>query len=263
MMAERTAVVAINEFGWFDLGTSDAEAGRNFYAQLLGWAAEVVPDPQAGGYGFFKKDGKEVAGVGPLMNPAQPTAWTPYVLVADANATAAKIREAGGTVLTDPFDVMGQGWMAIVQDPAGAVFGIWQPGAHAGVELRDAPGSVIWVDSMSRDVEASKRFYEAVFGWKPEAFESNGAGEYWTFNKDGRGIAGVFPPMEGMPDQVPSYWQIHLGVTDADGVARRAAELGGTVQAGPFDIPTVGRYASIADPQGASFGILQPLPREG
>jgi len=262
-MSEQPTVNALNEFGWFDLSSSDPERARNFYAELLGWSAEVVPDPQAGGYGFFRYEGKEVAGVGPKQDPNQPSAWTPYVLVGDANATAAAVKEQGGTMFMEPFDVMGQGIMGIVADPAGAVFGIWQPGIHRGVELKNALGGVCWVDSMSRDAEASKRFYEAVFGWKATKFEGADApGEYWTLERDGTGIAGVFPPMQGMPENVPSFWQIHFAVGDTDGIAHRAEELGGGVNFGPQDIPGVGRAAGLRDPEGVTFGILQPLPRQ-
>jgi predicted enzyme related to lactoylglutathione lyase len=259
-MAERTAAVAIGEFGWFDLSSSDAAASRQFYSQLFGWQADVVPDPNAGGYGFFRHDGKEVAGVGPVQQQGQPTAWLPYVLVADANATAAAIRANGGTLFMEPFDVMGQGIMSVAQDPAGAVFGIWQPGEHTGVELKDTPGSVVWIDSMSRDIERSKAFYPAVFGWEVTSWGQEGP-EYWTLQQNGRGFAGLFPPMPGMPENTPSFWQIHFGVTDADAVVAKAKELGAQVLFGPDDVPTVGRIAAITDPQGASFGIIQQAPR--
>jgi predicted enzyme related to lactoylglutathione lyase len=160
----------------------------------------------------------------------------------------------------EPFDVMGQGIMGIVADPAGAVFGIWQPQQHRGVELRDAPFSVVWVDSMSRDLEKAKPFYSAVFGWEVKRSPFPGGGDYWLLEKNGKQVGGLFGPMPGIPDQVPSYWQIHFGVRDADDICRRAAELGGTVTFGPQDMDTVGRIASITDPQGAMFGVLQPPP---
>ena len=258
-MAEQTAAVAIGEFGWFDLSSSDAAAARDFYSQLFGWQAEVVPDPSAGGYGFFKYQGKEVAGVGPTQE-GQPTHWTPYVLVADANATAAAIKEHGGTLFVEPLDVMGQGTMAVAQDPAGAVFGLWQPGEHAGVELKDVPGSVVWIDSMTRDIDGSKAFYTNVFGWKTDRWGEEGP-EYWSLGREGRTFAGLFPPMEGMPAATPSFWQIHFGVTDADAVVEKARQLGGQVNFGPDDVHGVGRIAGLRDPQGANFGIVQAPPR--
>src|SRR5438132_1030391 len=163
-MAE-AKTVATNKFGWVDLSSSDPAAARAFYSKLFGWDAEVIDDPAAGGYGMFKLGGKEVGGVGPLQNPQQPTAWTAYVLVADADAAATKAKAAGGTVLAEPFDVLEEGRMAILADPGGAVFGLWQPKKHTGWEVERVPNSVCWVENDSRNIDAARRFYTDVFGW--------------------------------------------------------------------------------------------------
>src|ERR1700694_3913252 len=144
-MAE-TAPAATNTPFWIDLSSADPEASRRHYTKLSGWTADVIAAPVAGGYGIFKLAGKEVAGVGPLQNPSQPTTWTMYVVVEDADATAQKARAAGGAVLAEPFDVPDAGRMAIIADPAGAVTGIWQAGSHAGGGAgQEVPGSVGWV----------------------------------------------------------------------------------------------------------------------
>ena len=267
-MAEAKTVV-MNKPGWADLSSADAAASRDFYAKLFGWAAEVVPDPSAGGYGMFKLDGKEVAGVGPLQNEQQPTAWTMYVLVEDADATAKRVTEAGGQVFAPPFDVMQAGRMAIVADPSGAVFGLWQPGEHKGWEVEGATGSVCWVELTSRSFDAAKQFYADVFGWIPKKMTVDDPSftpivEYTTFSlTDGdNGFAGGMqtPPM--VPAEVPSYWQPYIAVDSVDATTAKAKELGAKTLVEPEDIPGTGRFSIIQDPQGAVFGLLQPLPRQ-
>ena len=260
-MAEaRTATM--NKPGWLDLSSSDPAASRDFYSNLFGWSAEVIPDPQAGGYGFFRLDGRQVGGVGPVQSPQQPTAWTMYVLVADADDAAHRAREAGGTVLMEPMDVMGTGRLAVVADPSGAVFGLWQPATHHGWEVEGQPGSVCWVELTARNLAAARPFYETVFGWHAERFD-NPAGQdmpdYWTFTLDqGDSFAGGLEMPGEVPAEAPSYWQPYIAVTDCDATTARATELGGTVLMGPFEAANVGRFSIIRDPQGAVFGVLQP-----
>src|SRR5258708_14118968 len=94
---------------WVDLGSSDTPASTSFYTQLFGWTADVQTAPEAGGYTILRSNGKRVAGLGPLMNPNQPPAWTPYVNAADAGPSPARAKGAGGQVLLDPTQGMDQG----------------------------------------------------------------------------------------------------------------------------------------------------------
>ena len=259
-MAE-AKTVATNKFGWVDLSSSDPAAARAFYSKLFGWDAEVIDDRAAGGYGMFKLGGKEVGGVGPLQNPQQPTAWTAYVLVADADAAATKAKAAGGTVLAEPFDVLEEGRMAILADPGGAVFGLWQPKKHTGWEVERVPNSVCWVENDSRNIDAARRFYTDVFGWVAKDSGLPGPGAYTEFQLDGESFAGGMAMPEMVPAEMPSFWITYFAVAEADGVAARAKELGGSVITEPQDIPEIGRFAVIHDPQGAHFGILQPAPQ--
>ena len=264
-MAEAKTIIA-NKPGWADLSSADAAASRDFYSRLFGWQADVSPDPQAGGYAMFKHDGKEVAGVGPRQSDQQPTAWTIYITVDDADATAQKAAAAGGTVIAPPFDVMDAGRMAIIADPSGAVFGIWQAGTHAGWEVEGVAGTVCWVELTSHNFDAAKKFYTDVFGWVATRAEMSTPDMVYTtfsFNPDDNGFAGGMQAPEGMPAAAPSYWQPYIATTDVDGVAAKAKELGATAIVEPADIPTVGRFAIIKDPQGAIFGLLQPLPQMG
>src|SRR5215210_6034585 len=115
---------------WVDLTTPDVNAAARFYGELFGWEAEDLGQ-HAGHYHMFRKDGKMVAAATP-MDPNQHPAWATYIATDDANATAAKVREAGGQVVMEPFDVMDSGRMAVFQDPAGAFIAAWQPGTHKG-----------------------------------------------------------------------------------------------------------------------------------
>ena len=123
--------------------------------------------PETGGYAIAHLDGRTVAGIGPKMGPPDtPTVWTMYLATDDADATAAKIKGAGGHLLMEPMDVMDVGRMAIAADITGAAFGIWQARAHTGVGLANAPGALTWNEHFSRDFEGAKAFYAAVFGYE-------------------------------------------------------------------------------------------------
>lgn len=258
-MAE-TATVAIGEPGWADLSSSDPTAARAFYGDLFGWAADVVDDPAAGGYGMFSVAGKEVAGSGPLQNEQQPTAWTVYVMVDDADATAAKVTAAGGTVLAPPFDVMDAGRMAIVADPSGGVLGLWQPGTHRGFGLRGASGSFCWAELNSTDLARAQAFYAAVFDWDPVASPVPGM-TYTEFKLRDQSIAGGMSMMPDVPAGTPSNWLVYFAIDDVDATVAKLKLLGGGVHHPPDDIPEVGRFAVVHDPQGGVFALLQPLPR--
>ena len=262
-MAE-AKTITMNKPGWLDLASADAAASRDFYSKLFGWSAEVSDDPQYGGYGMFKLNGKEVGGVGPRQSEQQPTAWTVYVIVESADATAEKATQAGGKVFAPPFDVGPQGRMAIITDPSGAFFGIWQPGEHKGWEVEGVTGSVCWVELTSRNFDAARRFYTDVFGWTATKSEvSTPDIEYWTFSLgEGQSFAGGLQAPPQMPAEVPSYWQPYIAVDDADATAAKARDLGGSIMVEPADIPQTGRFSIIGDPHGGVFGILQPLPQQ-
>ena len=252
-MADAT-IVETNTAVWFDLSTSDPEAARTFYSQLFGWTADVIPDPQAGGYGFFNLGGKMVGGVGPRQTEEQPTAWNAYILVDDVADAAARARPAGGSVLAEPMDVMDQGRMAFVADPSGAAIGLWQPAQHQGVQVKDAPGSAAWIELHSRDVGAAKPFYRSVFGWEPHDSDMEGMA-YTEFKVGETSVAGATPLRPG-EEGFPSYWLVYFGVDDVDATTSRAAELGGAVLVPAMDFPG-GRFSVIRDPQGGVIGLLR------
>ena len=237
---------------WVDIGT-DVEAAKAFYGGLFGWdAMEAGPVEETGGYGMFTKAGKMVAGFGPQMNPGPPV-WATYVSVDDADATAAKVQAASGTVVMAPMDVMTAGRMAVFQDPQGAFFSVWQPGEHTGAQLVNEPGSLSWNELSTRDVEGAKVFYGAVFGWGEVTHE--GPMPYTEFQLEGAPVAGMMPMPDGM-EGIPSHWLVYFAVDDTDATVGRCQELDGSVLMAPMDIPQ-GRFAVLADSKGAAFAVIR------
>jgi predicted enzyme related to lactoylglutathione lyase len=237
---------------WVDIGT-DVEAAKRFYGSLFGWdGRDAGPTEETGGYGFFTKGGKMVAGYGPQQNPGPP-AWAVYFAVTDADDAAGKIEDAGGKVVLAPMDVMGAGRMAVFQDPDGAFFSIWQPGEHRGAELVRETGALAWVELNARGVDVAKPFYPAVFVWTVETHD--GEMVYHEFHLGSDSVGGMLSMPPQVPAEVPSHWLAYFGVDDVDASAQRAGELGGNVVAGPMDYPG-GRFAVVLDPQGAVFGLM-------
>lgn len=244
---------------WVELsGTPDVDASEAFYRDLLGWEIPEQPNSaELGGYRRAKLDGRDVAGVSPKMQDDQPCVWATYVSVEDADATLAEVREAGGTVIVEPLDVMGMGKMAVFADPTGAVCGIWEPGTFVGAELVNEDGTFGWNELGTRDVPAAREFYGRVFGWTVEEQEMPGMGTYHVW-KDGEAVRGGMIDLTGMaPEEVPPHWLVYFTVPDADAAAATTKAAGGQLLNGPIDIP-VGRIAMLMDAQGAMFAVMAP-----
>jgi predicted enzyme related to lactoylglutathione lyase len=237
---------------WVDLATPDPDAAKRFYGELFGWEAEDAgPPEETGGYAMFKLRGKLVAGVGPLMDPNQPPVWSTYVSADDADAVVARAKEAGAQALVEPMDVMDAGRMAVLAHPAGGIVGVWQPGRHTGAELVNEPGALTWNQLHTRDMDGAVAFYNAVFGWTRGDF-----GGQPVFNLGDRGIGGVMDMPPGMPDEVPAFWMTVFAVQDTDAAVAKTGELGGRVLTPPSDIPNVGKFAVLQDPQGVVFAVI-------
>jgi predicted enzyme related to lactoylglutathione lyase len=245
---------------WVDLSSPDLDRSASFYGELFGWdTTEPGPVEETGGYRMFTSGGNLVAGLGPIMQEGQPSVWTTYVSVDDADGTAAKVREAGGQVFVEPMDVMDAGRMAVFADPSGAVFGTWQPGEHKGAELVNEPVSLTWNELATRDTAACETFYSAVFGWKPDTQEFGGQ-PYTVWMNGDRGIAGMMAMGDQFPAEAPPHWGVYFAVADTDATADKAKELGATVIAGPMDIPNVGRFAALLGPTGEFFSVIKSVP---
>jgi predicted enzyme related to lactoylglutathione lyase len=260
---------------WADTSQPDPEAATEFYSGLFGWEfQDSMPPDSPGSYFIASLKGKAVAAVGaqPEGAPPEPM-WNTYVSVASADETAQKVRDAGGTIISEPFDVMDAGRMAVCMDPEGAAFCIWQSEEMPGSQLVNEHGTVNFNVLNTRDAAAAKKFYGAVFGWGTLGL--GGGVEMWTL--DGYGdhleeiqpgtkeavsevggpegfadvVASLVPIGDDQPD-TPAHWSVTFAVDDADAIAARAGELGGSVVVPPFDAPWV-RTTVLADPAGASF----------
>jgi uncharacterized protein len=244
---------------WVELSSPDPDASARFYGELMGWEA-VMPGPveQTGGYRIFLQDGKSVSGLMGHTQQGQPTVWSTYVNVTDADDTAAKAKANGGSVAVEPMDVMDLGRMAYIADPAGAVIGVWEPKSFSGADLVNEPNSLCWTELMTRDHEAGRAFYPAVFGWTagkpqfPDAPES-----YTIWELGGQPIGGMMQMTdEYFPKEAPSQWSVCFAVADCDATAARARELGASIAYEPTDM-SIGRFANIVDPQGAPFSVMK------
>ena len=258
-MAERTEH-APGTFSWVDLATSDQDAAKAFYSALLGWEAEDLPVGEDSVYSMQRIGGKTVAAIAPQPQQQRdagvPPLWQSYVTVSSADEAAAKAKELGATVHAEPFDVMEAGRMAVIQDPQGAFFMIWEPRQNIGAELVTAPGALCWNELASPDVDGSKAFYSALFGWEIRPFDQSPQ-LYLVIENLGRGNGGIREPQPGEPPN----WLVYFAVEDIDASLARVEELGGTRLSGPIDIG-VAKIGIVQDPQGATFalyaGDLQP-----
>jgi predicted enzyme related to lactoylglutathione lyase len=267
---------------WVDTSQPDPEAAVAFYSALFGWEFEDVMPPGAPGKYFIARiRGRDVAAVGSQPEGAPPAAlWNTYVWVESADDAAARVSQAGGRVLTEPFDVSDAGRMAVFLDPEGAAFCVWQAKDHKGAQIVNEPGSLNFNGLNTRDTDGAKSFYRSVFGWKTlalgggtEMWSLPGYGEYLEQSNPGLRknmadsgapagfedvVAAINPIADDQPE-LPPHWSVTFAVDDADATAARAAELGGEVLAPPFDAPWV-RMTVIADPQGASFIASKFVP---
>jgi len=242
---------------WVDLASPDIEKSKAFYGALFGWDA-IVGGEDTGGYVMFRKGGKNVAGAMSIMMEGQPTVWTTYVAVADADETIDKVKKAGGTAFVEPMDVTDVGRMAVFADPTGAAIGLWQPRAHIGADLANEAGTFCWNELQTRDTAAAKSFYADVFGWGAHTSDM-GAMSYTEWKLGDNTIGGMIDMPAEVPAEAPAYWLVYFAVDDCDASVAKATELGAAAFVPPMDIEP-GRFSVLADPTGAMFALIQMKP---
>jgi predicted enzyme related to lactoylglutathione lyase len=245
-------------FCWTDLSTTDPEAAKKFYQNLFGWHTVDTPAGPDMVYTMAELEGKPVAALfqqgAEEQSQGIPPHWVSYVSVANAAETATKAQSLRGTVLVGPFDVMDAGKMAVIQDPTGAVLSAWEPRAHSGAGLVNQHGTLIWNELATRDADTAAQFYMKLFDWDSQT-QDMPTGPYTSFLNGDRMAAGMLKMTEEWGD-MPPHWMVYFGADDCDAVAAKAKELGGEVLVPPRDIPSVGRFAVLQDPQGAAFSII-------
>ncbi|MCW7941561.1 hydroxylase [Streptomyces hygroscopicus] len=235
---------------WTELGTSDLEAAKRFYADLFGWRPETDPRQEAGGYTVAHLGDAPVGALSPLYQESQPVAWNVSFVVADADAAAEAVQEAGGTVILGPMDVFDAGRFTVARDPGGAAFQMWEPRTFPGAGLFNAPGSLGWVELLTREPERVTDFYTTVFGWTVNASE-----DYTQWGIDGADFGGMLTMGDRFPPEVPSHWLPYFAVEDVDAATAAATRAGASVLMDPTSVPDGPRIAVLKDPQGAVFGV--------
>lgn len=255
-MTEMTAYTP-GTFCWTDLSTTDAAAAKRFYTDLLGWTAVDMPVGPDMTYTMLQIEGKDVTALyqqGP-DEQGMPPHWNSYVSVSSADDIAARVKALGGTVLAEPMDIMDLGRMAIIQDPTGAIVGVWQPRQYVGAKLIGQPGTVCWNEVATRDAQKAGEFYTQLFDWEAQTQDMGGT-PYTIFSKGGQMVGGMIQMTPEWGD-IPPHWMIYFAVDDCDAGVERAKSLGGQVPVPPSDIPGTGRFAVLQDPQGGVFSIIK------
>jgi hypothetical protein len=252
-------------FCWFELGTTDRVAAESFYTSLFGWKPNTTDMGPSGKYTIFKLGDQDVAAAYELdanmRSHGVPTHWAVYVAVPDADAAASKAASLGAKVMQPPFDVGPNGRMSVLEDPTGAMFCVWQGTGHPGVRLVGDPGTVVWADLSTGDQMRAVTFYGALFGWKLVDGKNMGMaqpGDYAHIVNGDQFIGGIQPPAH-RPPNTPAHWLLYFDVENCDTTLAKIRSLGGKVYQEPFEMAGVRRFAVAADPQGATFALVQTL----
>jgi predicted enzyme related to lactoylglutathione lyase len=246
------------DFCWIELGTTDQNAAKQFYVSLFGWVANDMPMGPDSFYTIFRLDGRDCAAGYTLTTQEKgvPPHWNLYIAVENADDASHKAVQLGAKVLAPAFDVFDAGRMAVLQDPTGAVFTVWQAKKNAGIGIVNEPGALCWADLNTPDRQKASEFYSGLFGWTITPGEGKDASGYLHI-KNGEKFIGGIPPT----DNVPPSWLIYLYVADVDASSRKAKELGANFYMPPTSLEGVGRFTVLADPHGAVFAMFKESPR--
>lgn len=237
-------------FSWVDLTTSDAAGAKEFYGSLFGWGFEDSEMPGGGGtYSMCTVDGDYVAAIPPATDRVPPH-WNNYVTVSSADAASAKASELGATVIEQPFDIGEAGRMALLIDPTGAAFCVWEARDAIGATRVNDPGCLTWNELHTPDHDRAVEFYSGLFGWNTEEMDSQGGPRYTVVRVGERTNGGIM----GVQGGEPPNWLPYFTVEDRDAAAEKATALGAHEFA-RVDMPQ-GSIAGLADPQGAAFAIF-------
>jgi predicted enzyme related to lactoylglutathione lyase len=249
-------------FCWADLGAPEPTVAVRFYGGLFDLGVHHVPIGGGESYTMLRKGGRDVAAIHPMRADqlARGVAphWLLYVNVDDITRAATRVVQAGGELVSPPFEVADSGRMAVLTDPCGAHLALWQAGKHAGAGAIDEPSTMCWWELNTRDAGRAGRFYSEVFGWRRDERDVAATG-YTNFFAGERRVGGMLQ-MTAEWGAMPSHWMMYFMVGDCDHTAALAGRLGGAVPVPPTDIPPVGRFAVVSDPHGALLSIVQMAP---
>jgi len=242
-----------------ELATSDQTAAKKFYQELFGWPVDDAPMGPGEFYSMFKLDGKDAAAAYTLRQDQKsqgvPPHWMIYIATDNVDQSAGRVSELGGTVLAPRFDVMDVGRMAVVTDPTGAHFCLWQAKKNPGISARNTDGAFCWADLNTPNVSRASEFYTKLFGWTLEKGENDPSG--YLHIKNGDEYIGGVPSSEQLPPNTPPHWLLYFETSNCDASVEKAQRNGAKVFFGPVSMEGVGRFALLMDPQGAVFSLFQ------
>jgi predicted enzyme related to lactoylglutathione lyase len=243
---------------WIDLITTDRPAAQAFYGAVFGWTFEEQIVDNAVVYVIARHNQREVAGIA-TRTPEEiahgiPPAWNLFFATDDIAKTCAHATSLGATLHTPPFGNPAVGKLAVLADPTGALFCLWQGNAHLGMTTMHTPDTFTWCECLTRDPKRAAAFYEDLFGWKTET-SRNFDMEYTLCQRDGQAIAGIMAMPDGL-EGVPANWMVYFATDNCEAMLTRITEHGGSRLAEPMEIGT-GRFAVAADPDDAVFGIIE------
>lgn len=246
-------------FCWMELGTSDQNAAKKFYMNLFGWTVEDAPMGPGEFYSMFKLNDNVAAAAYTLRQDQQahgvPPHWMIYIATDSADDSSRRAAELGATILMQPFDVMDAGRMAVVQDPTGAHFCLWESKKTSGVTAKSTDGAFCWADLNTRDIPRATEFYSKLFGWTLEKGENDNSD--YLHIKNGDEYIGGIPSAEQQDPNVPPSWLLYFETSNCDASVEKAKQNGAKVFFGPVSMENVGRFAVLSDPQGAVFSLFQ------
>ncbi|MFD1828609.1 VOC family protein [Streptomyces desertarenae] len=248
---------------WTDAMLPDLEAGRRFYGGLFGWTFGAPAPPERGFYTIALLDGARAAALSRKPDGRLPTAWTVHFATPDAGAAAARVRAAGGQLVTEPVPVGRAGTTATAVDPGGAAFGLWQPDLLTGFEVTGRPGAYVWTEVCTREKAPVDAFYARVFGYGMHPAAPGREADdimVWTLpgapGDDEHAVGARTMIDDTYPVEMPAHFLVYFAVADCDAAVRAAARRGGRAVEGPDDA-SYGRHAVLVDDQGARFGVLE------
>ena len=231
-----------------------------FYTQLLGWTTTESPLPDGGSYIVLEVEDTVFGGIMKIPPQAQgtPSYWGLYVTVEDIEAIVKRSQELGAIILVPPTTVE-DSQFAVLHDPQGAVFSVMTypqaPETPRTINVYTQHGAISWPELLTSDLDAAVQFYTQLFGWTTEEAIMENGEKYITVKVAGVPVGGItkLPPQ---PQNTPPFWGLYVTVADVDASAKQVQELGGTVFMPPMDVPDVGRFCVIQDPQGAYISLM-------
>lgn len=246
-------------FCWADLATSDTAGAKDFYGKIFGLVPFEMPTEAGMPYTMLNIQNKPAAALYDLAPEHKamniPPHWMNYVSCDDIKATVQKVKDNGGVVIMEPWEAAGYGIGAMFQDPEGAMLGLWQPISHIGASWKNIHGAYCWFEHASHGNEKTVEFYENVFGYSART-ELMGDTLYTTFFLGEEPVAGLYVMPEMLKD-LPCHWLVYFTVDSVDKALEVTIAEKGEILMPKMQVPGVGFFSVIRDPQGAVLGIVE------